>query len=118
MDPRWKNPRTWTDFRVKMVVFPAIAKCPGAETERLCRDYLALSDADASKIGPPQFEEAAQALLAVSSKTETALDLMKHRLQVVRGRAILDCLANAHEPWAQEAMKQGSPQALKYSVRL
>ena len=24
IDPRWKNPRAWTDFRVKMVVFPAV----------------------------------------------------------------------------------------------
>jgi hypothetical protein len=26
IDPRWKNPRAWTDFRVKMVIFPALAK--------------------------------------------------------------------------------------------
>src|SRR5262249_23817731 len=25
IDPRWKNPRSWTDFRVKMVVWPARA---------------------------------------------------------------------------------------------
>src|SRR5262249_23494291 len=41
IDPRWKNPRSWTDFRVKMVIFPALEKCPGAEAEKLCRDYLA-----------------------------------------------------------------------------
>jgi hypothetical protein len=114
VDPRWKNPRTWTDFRVKMVVFPALAHCPGAEAERLCRDYLALSDADASRIGPPLFEEAAQALLAISSNAETALELLRHRLQVVRGRAILDCLAHANEPWATQALKQAAPHALAY----
>jgi hypothetical protein len=116
VDPRWKNPRTWTDFRVKMVVFPALAACPGEEAERLCRDYLALSDADANTIGPPQFEEAARALLAISPKTATARELMKHRLLIVRGRAILDCLNRADEPWALHALQQGAPHALAYLV--
>src|SRR5262249_53722450 len=87
IDPRWKNPRSCTDFRVKMVVWPAVASCPGPATEQLCRDYLALSDDDARTIGPPQFEEAGKVLLAVSPRTETALELMKYRLQAVRGRA-------------------------------
>jgi hypothetical protein len=116
IDPRWKNPRSWTDFRVKMVVFPALQKCPGAATEKLCRDYLALSDEAASKIGPPQFEQAGRALLAVSPRTETALELMKHRLRAVRGRAILDCLAHARETWALSALKKGAPHALAYRV--
>jgi hypothetical protein len=114
VDPRWKHPRSWTDFRVKMVIFPALAKCPGAATEKLCRDYLALTDEEASKLGPPQFEEAGRTLLAVSPKTETALELMKHRLQAVRGRAILDCLAHAKESWARDALKKGAPHALEY----
>src|SRR5439155_5789554 len=88
IDPRWKNPRSWTDFRVKMVIWPALEKCPGPAAEKLCRDYLGLSDEDARKIGPPQFEQAGKALLSISPRTETALELMKHRLQSVRGRAI------------------------------
>jgi len=114
IDPRWKNPRSWTDFRVKMVIFPTLEKCPGTSTEKLCRDYLALSDEDARKIGPPQFEEAGQALLAVSPRTETALELMKHRLQVVRGRAILDCLGHAKEAWALSALEKSAPDALAF----
>jgi len=112
VDRRWKNPRSWTDFRVKMVIFPALAKCSGPATEKLCRDYLALSDEDARKLGPPLFEEAGRALLAVSSRTETALELMKHRLQAVRGRAVLDCLAHAGEPWAWAALDKGAPHCL------
>jgi hypothetical protein len=115
-DPRWKYPRAWTDFRVKMVAFPALAKCPGPVTEKLCRDYLAPSDEEAAKLGPPLFEEAGRALLALSPKVETALELMKHRLRVVRGRAILDCLARAKEEWAVEALKKGAPHALAYRV--
>src|SRR5439155_12264940 len=80
VDRRWKNPRSPADFRVKMVVFPALAKCPGAATEKLCRDYLALCDEGARKLGPPLFEEAGKALLAVSPRTETAL-----------GRRVADC---------------------------
>jgi hypothetical protein len=112
VDPRWKNPRSWTDFRVKMVVFPALAKFPGAATETLCRDYLALSDEEARKLGPPLFEEAGKALLAVSPRTETAQGLMKHRLQAVRGRAVLDCLAHVRESWARAALEKGAPDTL------
>lgn len=43
-----------------MVVFPALRRCPGPATEKLCRDYLALDDAAARRIGPPQFEQAAR----------------------------------------------------------
>jgi hypothetical protein len=115
-DPRFSNPRAWTDFRVKMVAFPALANLPGARTEQLCRDYLALDDEAARKLGPTQFEEAGRALLAVSPTTETALELMKHRLQVVRGRAILDCLAHGREPWARSALESGAKSALAYLV--
>jgi hypothetical protein len=70
----WKNPRAWSDFRIKMVIFPTLEMYPGAATVKLCRDYLALNNEDAVKLGPPQFEEAAKALLAVSPQTETALE--------------------------------------------
>ena len=116
IDPRWKNPRSWTDFRVKMVVFPALERCPGPATEKLCRDYLALTDDAGRDLGPPQFEQAGKALLAVSPRTETALELMKHRLQGVRGRAVLDCLNHAREPWAKAALEKGAAHALAYLV--
>ena len=116
LDPRWKNPRSWTDFRVKMVIFPALEQRPSPAAAKLCRDYLALSDRDARKLGPPQFEQAAKALLATSPRTETALELMKYRLREVRGRVILDCLAHAKEPWARLALEKGAPHALAYRV--
>jgi hypothetical protein len=116
VNPMFKNPRSWTDWRQKTIVFPTLESLPGEATEKLCRDYLALTDDEATKIGPHQFEPAARTLLAVSSKTETALELMKHRLQVVRGRAILVCLANAKEAWAKAALEKGAPHALAYIV--
>ncbi len=117
INPMYKNPRAWTDFRVKMLAFPALTHCPGPATERLCRDYLALTDDAAKQLGPAKFEEAGRALLAVSPTTATALELLQHRLQAVRGRAILDCLARHHEPWAYTALKQGAKHALAYVVR-
>jgi hypothetical protein len=116
VDPRWNNPRAWTDFRVKMVVFPALEKCRGATTEKVCRDYLALSDNEAHRLAPPLFAEAAKTLLTVNPRTETALELMQHRLRAVRGQVILVCLKRAKEPWAHEALEQAAPHALAYIV--
>ncbi len=116
VDRRWKNPRSWADWRVKAVAFPALAKCPGAATEKLCRDYLALSDERARALGPPLFEEAGRALLAVSPRAETATELMKHRLRAVRGRAVLDCLAHSGEPWARAALEKGAPDCLALRI--
>jgi hypothetical protein len=116
LDRRWKNPRAWTDFRVKLVVFPALEEHPGGATEKLCRHYLALDDDEARRLGPALFEPAARTLLAVSPRTETALELLQHRLSAVRGRVILDLLAHSTEPWALAALKQGAPHALQYRV--
>jgi hypothetical protein len=114
VNPMYKNPRAWTDFRVKMYAFAALAHAPGPEAEKLCRDYLVLSDEAANQISPPQFEAAGHTLLVISPKTETALELMRHRLQSVRGRAILDCLSHHSEPWARAALEQGAKHALAY----
>jgi hypothetical protein len=114
---KWNTPRSWTDFRVKMHVFPALEKLPGEGTEQLCRDYLALSDDAARRIGPPQFEAAAKTLLTVSPTTETALELMRHRLREVRGRVILQCVKYSSNPWAHSALEQAAPHALAYIPR-
>lgn len=116
VDPRWKSPCSWTDYRVKAVVFPALARSSSEEAAQLCRDYLKLGDEEARRIGPPQFEEAAAALLAIRPSEATALELIGHRLQSVRGRAILDCLRRSGEPWARSSLEQGAPFALAYRV--
>jgi hypothetical protein len=115
-DPRWHNPRAWVDFRVKMVIFPALQKCPSSAAEKLCRDYLALSDEQAHRLSPALFAEAAKTLLTLSPQTETALELMKHRVRAVRGEAILVCLKHSEEPWARAALERGAPHALSYVV--
>src|SRR5262249_59593283 len=94
--------------------FRAWGGWPPRERENLWRDYRALEAGAARQLGPPQFEEAGKALLAISPRAETALELMKHRLQAVRGHAILDCLAHAGEEWARTALEKGAPHALAY----
>ena len=54
--------------------------------------------------------------MTVSPRTETALELMQHRLRVVRGQVILICLKRAREPWAHQALEQAAPHALAYIV--
>jgi hypothetical protein len=115
-NPEYKVPRSWTDFRVQMLVFPALAALPGPKTEKLCRDYLEQDDDRARTFGPPQFEEAAKTLLTIRPDTSTALELMRHRRGDVRGRAILECLRHGSSPWAQQALERGAPQARAYLV--
>lgn len=114
VNPEWKNPRAWTDWRTKAIVFPELQHLPGPATESLCRDYLALSDESATQIGPLQFEAAARTLLHVRPDQETAIELLQHRRSDVRGRAILVCLQRADQPWAQPALHAAAPHALRY----
>jgi hypothetical protein len=117
-DPKYDNPLAWTDWRIKSVVFPALATWrDDPDAAQLCRDYLALTDAQAREIGIPLFERAAKALLEVTHDERTATELMQHRLKEVRGRAILVCLAHADEPWAIAALKADAPHALAYIVK-
>jgi S-formylglutathione hydrolase FrmB len=113
-NPEFKTPVSWTDFRVQMVIFPALEKHPGAATEQLCRDYLALSDEAARQHGPPQFEAAARTLLTVRPEKAVAVELLKHRRSDVRGRAILTCLQQVRDSWARAALEEAAPHALAY----
>lgn len=116
MNPEFKTPRSWTDFRIKMVVFPAIASNPVNAADVVCRDYLRLTRDEARKLAPEQFREATEALLAISPTTETARELLQHPLQEVRGQAILICLRNSQAEWATAALQREAPHALRYIV--
>jgi hypothetical protein len=112
-DPRYKTPRTWVDFRTKIIVFDLLEHLPSEVTERLCRDYLALPDNDAHRLGPLQFEAAAKALLTLQPNEATALELLRHRRMDVRGRTILSGLSRIDQPWARSALSQAVPHSLK-----
>jgi hypothetical protein len=115
-DPKFNTPRSWHDWRIKNLVFPLLEAIPGEKTECLCRDYLALSHAEAHIIGPPQFEAAAKTLLAVSPNESTAIELLRHRHAGVRNRTIKLCLQHANQTWAVAALKQEAPHTLAYVV--
>lgn len=108
-NPEYDNPRSWTDWRTKINVFSQLESIPGEATEQLCRDYLQLSDAEAREIGIPQFEQAARTLLAVSPQESTVNELLAHRDQAVRGRAVLFCLAHPDLPWTQAIVERYQP---------
>lgn len=117
LDPQFKVPRSWTDFRTKGIVFELLEGFPGDESEKLCRDYLSLSDDEAHRIGSPHFEAAARALLVLRADEATAAELLKHRRGDVRGRAILICLSRLQEPWARAALQEAAPHALTYAAK-
>jgi glycerophosphoryl diester phosphodiesterase len=116
IDPKWNVPRSWGDFRTKAIVFDLVARIPGEPVAQLCRDYLALLDEEARRIGGLQYEPAGRALLAIAPQETTALELLVHRRPDVRGRAILDCLNRIAEPWARKALESAAPHALAYVV--
>jgi len=81
----------------------------GPVTEKLCRDYLSLSDQDARRIDIPQFEQAAQILLAINPSETKVNELFKHRLKVVSRRAILFCIAHNQQAWANRIVERLMP---------
>jgi hypothetical protein len=114
LDPRFKVPRSWTDFRTIVIVFDLVEQFSGGNAEQLCLDYLLLPDDEAQRIGPLQYEPATRAILLLRRDQATAVELIKHRRSDVRGRAILTCLAHIDEPWARAALAQQAPHALAY----
>jgi len=114
LDPAFKVPRSWTDFRTKGIVFGLLERFPGEPAQKLCVDYLQLSDDESRRIGSAQFEAAAQALLSLTRDENTAVGLLQHRRGDVRGRTILTCLGQIQSPWARAALERAAPHALKY----
>jgi hypothetical protein len=115
-DKRFAQPASWHDWRLKTNVFEQLQTLPGESTEKLCRDYLALRDAGANKLGPPQFAPAAQCLLVIKKDEATAVELLNDSRPAVRNRAVKVCLRHAHEDWARAALEKAVPHALKYIV--
>jgi hypothetical protein len=117
IDPAWPYPRAWKDFRTKVIVFPLLEERGLESADPICRDYLALSDDEAHRLGPPCFEAAARTLLSFRADAEVARSLLTHRRPDVRGRAILQCLARHDEGWAEQALRESARHALDYVVQ-
>ncbi|MGE3315803.1 MAG: glycerophosphodiester phosphodiesterase [Planctomycetaceae bacterium] len=117
LNPEFKVPRSWTDFRTKFVAVAMLDRFHDAAAEQLCQDYLALGDEEARRLGPVQYEPAARALLTMSPTEVTAAELLRHRRGEVRGRTILICLSRWEESWAQAALRKGAPFALELAPK-
>lgn len=113
-NPEFKTPRSWTDFRVKMIAFPALRLAQDPAGVAVCRDYLALSDEELRTLGPDMLDDATRAQFSLRPTSETARELLTHSRQTVRGRAILDCLARADSDWARSTLTEHAPDALRW----
>jgi len=91
-DPRWKgNPLAWTDFRLKMVVPPALGTLAGEQSKAFLQQYLAMPPAKAREIAPLLYREATAALLRQRLSREELTALLQSENEAVQGTAILAC---------------------------
>jgi len=110
--PEPRTPRSWSDYRIKRVVFPALRRTRDPRGAELAREYLALTDAERARIGPDFAAAAARALVAAARDAATAVALLRDRRAAVRGAALKECLARFPAPWARAAFARGRPVAL------
>jgi len=113
VDPRWKeNPLGWTDFRAKMYVLPALSDLRCSAAKAFLFEYLALDEKAALEIAPPLQEEATRALCRQELTRPDLEALLRHRLPVVRGTAILELLDHP-DPSRDEVLRAVVPWALE-----
>jgi len=102
---------------MKGIVWWWLSQHPGSSAAALlCNDYLALSRTQAEQIGFLAFEQATRASLEVSPTTTNGVALLQHGDPLVKGRAILELLESADQPWAFNALQQAAPFALDWIV--
>jgi|GEM_PF-6139185 len=110
-------PRAQFDWRMKGIVWYWLKDHPDSPgAALLCNDYLVLSRTAAQQIGFLNFELATRAYLEVSPTTTTGVWLLQHSDPLIRGRAILELLKRAGQPWALNALQQAAPFALDWIV--
>jgi hypothetical protein len=85
-------PLGWTDFRVKLTIIPALGQLRGPTAKRFLREYVALPEAEARELSPPQYEAATRALLRQDLTRAEIEALLRSPNPAVRGTAILECL--------------------------
>jgi len=100
-DPEIKNianpefaqyPLSWNDWRPKMYTLAVLGELRCAASKSFLKEYLAMDEAQAREFSPPQFEEAAKALLRQDLSGDELKWLLRSPHSVVRGTAILECI--------------------------
>lgn len=112
VDPQWAEyPLVWRDSRFKMALLPALGELRCPASKKFLLEYVAMDEARARELAPPQFEEAARALLRHDLTLEELKALLNHPNSAVRGTAILECL---DRPTGQRAraLKAAAPWTL------
>lgn len=85
-------PLSWTEFRMKMHILPALGKLRCAESKRFLLHYLSLGDADLREMGPDYRAEAVRAVFQQKLARSEIEELLRSPHTAVRGTAIQLCL--------------------------
>lgn len=113
-NPQWsQNPLAWTDFRVKMELLTALGDLACPESKAFLKQYVTLEEAKLREVAPPQYEEAAKALLRQRLSLDELKALLRHPQSAVRGTAILECLDHPTSDRTQ-ALTDVAPWALEF----
>ncbi len=107
-----QHPLSWTDFRTKMTILPALGELRCAESKEFLLQYVALGEPKVRELGPPQYEEATRALLRQTLTREQIESLLRSRNGAVRGTAIQLCL-DRPTPDRTAALRAVAPWALE-----
>jgi len=110
--PGTNYPLGWRDARFKMDVLPAIGGLRCGASKKFLLGYLAMSEAEARELAPPQFEEATRGLLKQDLTGSEMLALLRHPHSGVRGTAILEFIDRPTPP-RRQALKEAAPWALE-----
>src|SRR5258705_10684172 len=104
-------PLSWTDWRPRMYTLAALGELRCAAGKNFLKEYLALEETQARELSPPQFEEAAIALLRQDLSGDELKSLLRSPHPAVRGTTILECVDH---PRAERiaALKEVAPWAL------
>jgi len=112
-DPQWADyPLVWRDARFKMALIPALGELPCPATKKFLWEYVAMDEARARELAPPEFEEATKALLRQDLTEQELERLLYHPNLVVRGRTVLACL-DQPTPEGTKALQTAAPWALE-----
>jgi hypothetical protein len=110
--PPGEQSLAWADVRLQAHLMPALGQLRCRAARKFLRQYVAMDEAQARALGPPQFEDATRALLCQRSAWDQIAALLRSRNPAVRGTAILECVDHPTDE-RQAALKAAAPWALK-----